>query len=79
MKRVLAILLLAGLLLAGPVLAVPALADGGVRPCEYVQVGTVWVRQCSPLVFTSMTCVLHTESGGGLPDVVVEACAPTQL
>lgn len=78
MKRVLAILLIAGLLLVGPVLAVPALADG-VRPCEYVQVGTIWVRQCSPFTFTSVHCFIYTESGGGLPDVVVQACYPTQI
>jgi hypothetical protein len=75
----LAILLIAGLLVVGPVLAVPAMAEGGVRPCVYVQVGPQWVRQCSPLVFTAMTCYTLTSWGGDLPYTEADACVPTEL
>lgn len=54
----------------------PAMA--WVRPCEFVQVQNVWVRQCSPFVFDEMECWTYTAWHPGLGLFVkVEACYPT--
>lgn len=53
-------------------------AQAWSQPCEYVQVQTIWVQQCSPIIFNTSSCWQYTYSSGntGLYAKVI-ICYPT--
>lgn len=55
-------------------------ASEAVRPCVFVQVQTYWVRWCSPIEFSAMTCYTYTGTNPNPPLYVkAEACYPTRV